>query len=362
MKKTVTLLLFSLFCWVGFSQVVEAYGGGEVSPNTVMNKVDLKEIGRLIHVASVEDGKAVVRRFYRGKWEQIDETPITGINKLHSIELFAYRATPYLFCHYNDHMTVIRAINDKWEYVGEEKFGEGVINDPQFSVIGENPFIVYEDTDYEVLRMFYLLDNSWYDVDLMSTENLKSYKIGAKARGDLFIALLDDEGLTVKKIEQTQDPATWKALTKLHKLENVNAIDDFDFIENTAYVTYLNEINAPVIIQLEELEKKWVELENSKEAIDLGRKDYNLNISEYYFFTALSDKGIPQFLKNNKKGNWGNVTSLSDKKALCIASDAYKNVIYVAYVDAGSSKLIVKKIEKGLNENEDSQSSGKKKK
>jgi len=353
MKKIITLLLFNALLLSGNAQVVEIYGDGKVSPNPVMGKIDLKQIGRLIHVASVEEGNVVVRRFYRGKWEQINETPITGIKKLHKIELFAYRATPYLFCHYDDNMTVIRAIDDQWEYVGEEQFGEGIIKNPQFSVIGENPFIVYEDADYDVLRMISLLDDSWYDVDLMSSEGVKSFHLGAKSRGDLFLALLQEDGLSLKKVEQTEDPATWEPLTKPYKLDEVSKIDDLDFVENTAYVTYSNEEGAPVIIKLEDLAKKWEELENSEDAIEFGRTDYNLNISEYYYFTSLSDAGIPQFLKNNKRGNWGDVTSLSTKKAKCIASDQYKNVIYVAYVDSASSKLVVKKIEKGLNEEEE---------
>ncbi len=360
MKKLIMGVLLSVCSLTLNAQVVEPYGGGEVSENAVMDKIDLKEIGRLVHVASVEDGQVMVRRFYRGKWELIGETPLKGIDKLQHIELFAYRATPYLFCQYDDKLSVIRSIDDKWEFVGKQTFGEGTIVNPEFSVIGETPYIVYEDTDYEMIRMVSLLNGLWYDQDLISTEKATSYKIAAKARGDLFITLLTNEGIEIKEVNMSEDFVTWIPAAKAYKVENVKAIDDFDFVENDGYVTYLDKNGHITILKLLDLEKKWEELEKAESKIDIGRQFYNLSVSEYFFFTGLSDAGVPQFLKNNKRGNWGDVTALSTKKAKCIASDDYKNVIYVAYVDAPTGKLMVKKIEKGLNDGEESQT-GKKK-
>lgn len=348
MKKILSALILTGLFVSANAQVVEKYGPGFVSENPVKDKIDIKECGRTVHVASVEDEKVVVRRFYRGKWEQFDETPIDGIFKLKALEIFPYRATPYVFCFYDSKMSVIRSIDDKWEYVGEEIFGEGSVHNPEFSVIGEKPFVIYEDKDYEMLRMFSLLDESWYDVDIIEMEGLKSYKLASNARGDLFMALLHDDGVTIKKVDQeVEDMNEWADLTKKIKLDGVNRIDDFEFKENTAYFTYSNESGSPVIMTLMDGSKKWEVVEELEEPIEFGEKDYNLNISEYYFFTSLSAGSLPQFLKNNKKGNWGDVTSLSDKKAKAIASDEYRNVIYVAYVDNATSKLMVKKIEKG---------------
>lgn len=347
MKKILFSLMALALAFSGTAQVVEDYGGGKVSDNPVMDKIDLKEIGRSIHVASVEDGNVVVRRYYRNKWSEFDETPIKNVFKLKKLELFAYRATPYLFCQYDDKMTVIRSIDDEWEIVGEETFGEGSVENPVFSVIGEKPFIVYEDKEYEMIRMISLYDESWYDVDLLSNEGVKSYDIAANDRGDLYLAILTSEGMTFKEVDQEIDNVEeWEDLSKKYKIENVKRIDDFSFIENKAYVTYHNEF-GPVIITLEDLAKKWEIVEESEEHITFGPDDYHLNISEYYFFTALSSQGIPQYLKNNKKGVWGDVTDLSKKKARSVASDDYRNVIYVAYVDDATQHLIVKKIEKG---------------
>ncbi len=354
MKTILFSLLALFFAFSSSAQVVEEYGGGKVSENPVMDKIDLKEIGRSIHVASVEEGKVVVRRFYRGKWEEFDQTPIKDIFKLKRLELFAYRATPYVFCQYDDKMTVIRAIDDKWEIVGEETFGEGSVDNTTFSVIGEKPFIVYEDKDYDIIRMFSLYDESWYDFDLMSNEGVKSFKIAANDRGDVFLAVLTDEGMMFKMIDQEVDQMEqWEELSKDYKVENVDRIDDFSFVGNKAYLTYHNEF-GPVIITLEDMAKKWeiIEEATDEKVITLGKQHYNLNISEYYFFTSLSDKGMPQFLKNNKKGVWGDVTDLSTKKARAIASDDYRNIIYVAYVDDATQHLMVKKIEKGELESE----------
>jgi hypothetical protein len=347
MKKLLFSLMALALAFSGATQVVEDYGGGKVSDNPVMDKIDIKEIGRSIHVASVEAGNVVVRRYYREKWEEFDETPIKNIFKLKKLELFAYRATPYLFCYYDDHMTVIRAIDDKWEFVGEETFGEGSIDNPVFSVIGENPYIVYEDKEYEMIRMISLFDESWYDVDLISNVGIKSYQIAANDRGDLYLAFLNNEGIQFKEVDQEiENVDEWNDLSKMYKLEDAKRIDDFTFVENKAYLTYHNEF-GPVIITLEDMAKKWEIVEEAEEHITFGPSDYNLNVSEYYFFTALSSKGIPQYLKNNKKGVWGDVTDLSKKKARSIASDDYRNVIYVAYVDDATQLLMVKKIEKG---------------
>lgn len=350
MKKILFAFLLG-FCVLGAqAQIVEQYGGGYVTDNAVMDKIDILEIGRSIHVASVEEGKVVVRRFYRGKWEEFDQTPISGIFKLQSLKLFAYKAVPYLMCQHDGKFSVIRAVADKWEYVGEETFGEGNITSPDFSVIGEKPFIVYEDKDFEVLRMISLLDDSWYDVDLMESAGIKDYHLAENERGDVYFSYLDGAGITIKKVDQmTEDIAAWQDLTKKIKLENIKRIDDFEFVGNKAYLTYHNEF-GPVIMTLEDLAKKWEVMEEAEETITLGAKSYNLNISEYYFFTSLSATGIPQFLKNNKKGVWGDVTDLSKKKARGIASCEYRNIIYVAYVDDASQKLMVKKIEKGLND------------
>jgi hypothetical protein len=247
-------------------------------------------------------------------------------------------------------MSVIRAIDDKWEFVGEETFGEGNMINPEFSVIGEAPYILYEDKDYEVLRMISLLDESWYDVDVMPIEGVKSYKLAANVRGDLFMAVLDAEGIMIKEVEQTiEDIAEWKDLTKKIKIEEIPRIDDFEFVGNQAYLTY-SLGNNPVITTLIDLEKKWETIEDAADAevpVDLGERSYNLNISEYYFYTSLSVQGIPQYLKNNKRGVWGAVTNLSDKKARFLASCEYRNIIYAAYVDNSTGKLMVKSIEKG---------------
>ncbi len=352
MKK----ILFAFLLSFGFinanSQIVETYGtdNGYVTENSVLDKIDIEEVGRSIHVASVEEGKLHVRRFYRGKWEEFDQTPIDGIFKLKSLEIFAYKAVPYVFCYYDDKMSVIRAIDDKWEFVGEEDFGVGSIHNPEFSVIGEEPYVIYEDKDYEMIRMFSLLDGTWYDVDVMPMEGVKSYKLAANVRGDLYMAVMDASGIIVKEVDQLiEDVNEWKDLTKKIKLEDVARIDDFEFIENKAYITYTTT-TGPVIISLEDLGKKWETIEDAADAevpFELGKADYNLNISEYYFYTSLSSAGIPQYLKNNKRGVWGAVTNLSDKKAKSLASCEYRNIIYVAYVENGTSKLMVKKIEKG---------------
>lgn len=354
MKKILLALILSFSFLGANAQIVANYGDGYVSDNSVLDKIDIEEVGRSIHVASVEEGKLRVRRYYREKWEEFDETPIDGIFKLHAIEIFAYKAVPYVFCYYDERMSVIRAINDKWEFVGEKDFGAGSIHNPEFSVIGEEPYVIYEDKDYEVLRMFSLLDNSWYDVDLMPSETVKSYKLAANFRGDLFMAVMDSEGIMIKKVDQMEaDINSWSNLTKKIKLDGVSRIDDFEFVENTAYMTY-STATGPVIISLADMEKKWETVEDAADAeapVSLSATDYNLNISEYYFFTALSDAGIPQYLKNNKSGVWGAVTDVSTKKAKSVASCEYRNIIYVAYVDKGTSKLMVKKIEKGEKSN-----------
>ena len=365
--KKVLVVLFACFSFINVnSQIVKQYGGGYVTGNTVLDKIDIEEVGRSIHVASVEDGKLMVRRYYREKWEVFDETPITGIFKLKALQIFAYKAVPYVFCYYDGKMSVIRAIDDKWEFVGEETFGEGTIVNPTFSVIGETPYILYEDTDYEMIRMVSLSDDSWYDVDLMSTEdgNCKSYKLAENVRGDLYMAVLNTEGISIKEVDQDiEDVAEWTDLTKRIKLEGIDRIDDFEFIENKAYLTY-SLSTGPVIMTLDDMAKKWEIIENAEEAevpFELGTREYNLNISEYYFFTSISSSGIPQYLKNNQRGVWGAVTNLSSKKAKSLVSTAYRNNIYVAYVDAATSKLMVKKIEKGEIETETNQSPKKKK-
>ena len=348
MKKILIAFLMSMSFVQLDAQIVEEYGGGFVTDNAVMDKIDIKEVGRSIHVASVEDGRVVVRRYYRNKWEEFDQTPIDGIFKLTALKLFAYKAVPYVFCYYDGKMSVIRAIDDKWEFVGEKTFGEGSMENTEFSVIGEAPYIIYEDKDYQMIRMVSLLDEtSWYDVDLISSIGVKSYKLAANYRGDLFMAVMNKEGIMFKEVDQLiENVSEWKDLTKRLKLENVSRIDDFEFIENKAYLTYTTA-TGPIIFSLEDLSKKWEAVETSEEVINIGTVDYNLNISEYFFFTALSKTGIPQYLKNNKKGVWGEVTDLSNKKAKTVASCQYKNIIYVAYVDSASSKLMVKKIEKG---------------
>lgn len=353
-KREMKKILFALILSVSFvsanAQIVEEYGGGYVSDNSVLDKIDIEEVGRSIHVASVEEGKLRVRRYYREKWEEFDQTPIEGIFKLKALEIFAYKAVPYVFCYYDDRMSVIRAIDDKWEFVGEKDFGAGSIQNPEFSVIGEEPYVIYEDKDYEVLRMFSLLDGTWYDVDLMPTEGITSYKLAANYRGDLYMAVIDAEGIMIREVDQLiKDVNEWNSLTKKIKLDGIDRIDDFEFIENKAYITY-STATGPVIITLEDLAKKWETIEDAADAeapVELGVVDYNLNISEYYFFTSLSSTGMPQYLKNNKRGVWGAVTSLSTKKAKSMASCEYRNIIYAAYVDKGTSKLMVKKIEKG---------------
>ena len=72
MKKILLALCLGVFLTNVNAQVVAPYGGGVVSENAVMNKIDIKEIGRSIHVATVEEGRVVVRRFYRGVWEEFD--------------------------------------------------------------------------------------------------------------------------------------------------------------------------------------------------------------------------------------------------------------------------------------------------
>jgi hypothetical protein len=361
-KLTLIGLLWSLSFNI-HAQVVEIYGEGNVSEKPAYGQVDIEEVGRLITVASIEESNLVVRHYYRGKWSQIGTTILTGLNKVEKIDLFNYKNVPYVFCFYDGKMSVIRSINDQWEIVGEKTFGEGNINNPQFSVIGAKPFIVYEDEDYEMIRMISLLDDSWYDVDLISTENISSYKLAANLRGDLFLALIKEGSLEVKKVIQTSAITEWENLTKPHELEGITALDQFQFVDNNAFVNYRTPQGMPVIISLLDGEKKWETKEELTTSKDFGNKDMNLNISEYYFFTATNPKtGIPQFLKNNKKGNWGKVTNLSDKKAKCVASCDYNNIIYVAYVDFGSSNLIVKKIEKGLNDDEEMETSEKDKK
>lgn len=353
MMKKILLALLVAFCFFGAkAQIVAEYGGGSTSENAVMDKIDLREVGRSIHVATVEDGKVVVRRFYKSVWEEFDPTPISGIFKLEALKLFPYRAVPYVFCHYDGKMSVIRAIADKWEVVGEKTFGDGNVSNPEFSVIGETPYIVYEDKDYEMIRMISLLDNSWYDVDLMPSAGVQSYKLGANARGDLYLAVLDAEGIMFKEVDQKiEGIANWVELTKKLKLAGTSRIDDFKFIENKAYLTYSNAM-GPVIITLEDLSKKWETVVEAKSKIETGTACYNLNISEYYFFTFMGANGMPQYLKNDKLGAWSDVTNLSDKKAKAIASDQYRNIIYVAYVDNATSKLMVKSIEKGELEKE----------
>lgn len=352
--KKITIAFILSICFIhANAQIVEEYGGGYISENTSLNKIDIKEIGRSIHVANVEDGRVVVRRFYKNVWQEFDPTPITGIDKIEDLKLFAYKATPYVFCYHDGKMSVIRSINDKWEFVGEEKFGEGSIVNPEFSVIGEEPYIIYEDKDYEMLRMISLLDNSWYAVDLLPTKGMKSYKLAANLRGDLYMAVLDSEGVMFKEVEQLiENVAEWPELTKKVKLEGIARIDDFEFIENKAYFTYSNAM-GPIIMSLEDLSKKWETITKLDETIVIGKTDYNLNVSEYFFFTSLSAAGIPQYLKNNKSGVWGLVTDISTKKANVMASCEYKNIIYVAYVDAATSRVMVKKIEKGEEEEEE---------
>lgn len=356
MKKILVALL-ACFCMLGAkSQIVEEFGGGYVSDNTVLDKIDILEVGRSIHVASVEGGKLVVRRFYRNKWEEFDETPIKGIFKLKALKIFAYKAVPYVFCYYDNKMSVIRSIDDQWEFVGEETFGDGNITNPEFSVIGEAPYVIYEDKDYEMIRMFSLLDESWYDVDVIPMEGVLSYKLAANVRGDLYMAVMDAEGIMIKEVDQLiENVDEWNDLTKKIKLEGTTRIDDFEFVENKAYLTYSIE-NNPQITVLEDLGKKWETVEKGEDAeapFDLGERNYNLNISEYYFFTSLSVTGIPQYLKNNKRGVWGAVNNLSDKKARFIASCEYRNIIYVAYVDNATGKMMVKSIEKGEIEEEE---------
>lgn len=363
MKKILLALCLGVFLTNVNAQVVAPYGGGVVSENAAMNKIDIKEIGRSIHVATVEEGRVVVRRFYRGVWEEFDKTPIEGIFKLKDIKLFAYKAVPYLFCFYDGKMSVIRAIADKWEFVGAPTFGEGVVENPEFSVIGEKPFVIYEDSDYDMIRMISLLENKWYDVDLVPNKGVLSYKLAANYRGDLYLALLNDAGLNFKKVDQmVASMNDWELLTKPVKIDGLTKIDDFEFIENKAYLTY-STATGPVIMSLEDLSKKWETVEKAEEpAVILGKTDYNLNISEYYFITSLSASGMPQYVKNNKTGVWGLVKDLSEKKARGIASTEYKNVIYVAYVDDATSKVFVKTIEKGEEEKEEVAPTGDEKK
>ncbi len=352
MKKIIIAFTLSLCFISSYAQIIEEYGGGYISENTCLNKIDIKEIGRSIHVASIEEGRVIVRRFYKNEWQEFDQTPLTGINKVESLKLFAYNATPYLFCFADGKMSVIRSIGDKWEFVGEEKFGEGSIVNPEFSVIGEEPYILYEDKDYEMLRLISLLDNSWYDVDLLPFKGVKSYKLAANVRGDLYMAVLDNEGVMFKEVEHLIENVTeWPELTKKVKLEGIERIDDFEFIENKAYFTYSSAM-GPVIMSLEDLSKKWETITKLDEAIVLGKIDYNLNVSEYFFFTSLSTAGIPQYLKNNKSGVWGLVTDIATKKATVMASCEYRNIIYVAYVESSTSRVMVKKIEKGEEESE----------
>ena len=350
MKKILFALTLSFSFLNANAQIVEEYGGGYVSDNAVLDKIDIEEVGRSIHVASVEDGKLRVRRYYREKWQEFDETPIDGIFKLKTLDIFAYKAVPYVFCHYDDKMSVIRAIDDKWEFVGEEEFGTTSIKNPVFSVIGEEGYVLYEDEDYEMIRMFSLLDNSWYDVDVVPSEGIKSYKLASNFRGDFYAAIMDAEGIMIREVDQLiEDVNMWKPLTKKIKIEDVERIDDFEFVENKAYLTY-STATGPVITSLEDQEKKWETIEDAADAeapFVLGKANYNLNISEYYFFTALSDSEMPQYVKNNKRGVWGAVTNISSKRVKSMASCEYRNIIYVGYVDKATSKLMVKKIEKG---------------
>ncbi len=354
MKKILFVLTASLFLVSAQAQIVAEFEGGYISENTVANKIDIKEVGRSIHVATVEDGRVVVRRFYKGIWSEFDETPIRGVNKLEALKLFAYKAVPYVFCQYDGKMSVIRAIGDKWEFVGEEKFGDASVLNPEFDVIGEEPYIIYNDKDYDMLRMVSLLDNSWYDVDLMPSKGIKSYKLASNLRGDLYMAVLDGEGIMFKEVEQLiENVSEWPELTKKVKLIGTERIDDFEFIENKAYYTYSTNL-GPVIMSLEDLAKKWETVTKAEVSIVMGKTDYHLNISEYYFYTSLSAAGIPQYLKNNKKGVWGNVTDLSTQKATVVASCEYRNIIYVAYVESATSRIMIKTIEKGEEEEEGS--------
>lgn len=350
MKNILFAITASLCLFSAKAQLVAEFEGGYVSDNAVMNKIDIKEVGRSIHVATVEEGRVVVRRFYRGAWTEFDQTPITGINKLEDLRLFAYKAVPYVFCYYDGKMSVIRAIGDKWEFVGEKQFGEGSMVKPEFSVIGEEPYVVYKDEDYEMIRMISLLDNSWYAVDLFPSIGIRSYKLAANVRGDLYLAYSDAEGYMFREVEQLiENVSEWPELTKKIKLEGTNEIEDFEFIENKAYLTYSTKL-GPVIMTLEDLAKKWEIAAKSETNIVMGKTNYNLNISEYYFYVSLSATGIPQYLKNNKKGVWGNVTDLSTKKATVVASCEYRNIIYVAYVENATSKIMIKTIEKGEEE------------
>ena len=348
MKKLFIALVILIIGNTGFSQLVSTHGADFISENANSPVVDIEQIGRLITVASIEDGTIVVRRFYRGKWEQIGESTISGIKKAVKLDLYNHKNTPYVFCYYDNKMSVIRSMADVWETVGEVSFGSGNITDPEFAIIGEKPYIVYEDADYEMLRMISLLDNSWYDVDLISTEEASDYKIAANIRGDLFMAYTDGSAINFKKVNQTTEISEWPSLTKPLKIENINEIFDFEFIDNKAYLTYPNEMGSPVIISLEDAASKWETLEELETKSTFGGKDINLVISEYFFFTANSKTiQVAQFLKNNKKGNWGNVTNLSARKTTCVASTEYNRVIYVALIEVGTNKLIVKKIEKG---------------
>ncbi len=357
MKKILFALTASLFLLGVQAQIVAEFEGGYLSENTASNKIDIQEVGRSIHVATVEEGRVVVRRFYRGAWSEFDETPIRGINKLESLKLFAYKAVPYVFCHYDGKMSVIRAIGDKWEFVGDKQFGDGSIMNPEFDVIGEEPYIVYKDEDYEMIRMISLLDNSWYDVDLLPSKGIKSYKLASNVRGDLFMAVLDGEGIMFREVEQLiENVSEWPELTKKVKLVGTERIDDFEFIENKAYLTYSTNL-GPVIMSLEDLSKKWETVAKAETTIVMGKANYNLNISEYYFYTSLSTAGIPQYLKNNKKGVWGDVTDLSTKKATVVASCEYRNIIYVAYVESATSKVMIKTIEKGEEEETETEKS-----
>jgi hypothetical protein len=353
MKRIFFLTAITFMASLSYGQLVTNHGGEFISENANSPVVDIQEIGRLITVASVEDGTLVVRRFYRGKWEQIGETGLTGIKKAVKVDLFNYKNTPYVFCFYDGKMSVVRSIADNWEYVGEETFGEGDINNPEFSVIGEKPYILYEDKDYEMIRMISLLDDSWYDVDLIENTIALDYKLGASMRGDLFFAYADGSALRFKKVDQETEITEWPSLTKAVKIENINEIFDFEFVENKAYITYPNALGSPVIMTLNDGEDKWETVEELEAKVNFGGEDINLVISEYFYFTATnSTSKMPQFLKNNKKGNWGDVTNLSLKKGTCVASTEYLRIIYVAYVEFGTGKLVVKKIEKGEEEDE----------
>jgi hypothetical protein len=175
--------------------------------------------------------------------------------------------------------------------------------------------------------------------------------------------LLNDAGLNFKKVDQmVASMNDWELLTKPFKIDGLTKMDDFEFIENKAYLTY-STTTGPVIMSLEDLSKKWETAEKAEDpAVILGKADYNLNISEYYFITSLSASGMPQYVKNNKTGVWGLVKDLSEKKARGIASTEYKNVIYVAYVDDETSKVFVKSIEKGEEEKEELAPTGDEKK